>query len=171
MYRFGVSGAPLSQYLHMMRYVYEKFDPDVAIVTLIHNEFDDSLYPVSLRKWGENGTCFLTFQRTSNGGFLAVPPRRLQESFVRQQVIDRSKVLRFLFHQMFLENRLTRIKDRLLSLFGRGRDVEQNVTLEFLQLRDTIAALTRHIFSEFARLSDRYGVKLLLIIDAPREHI
>ncbi len=170
-YRFGISGAPLSQYLHMMRYVYEKFDPDVAIVTLIHNDFDDSLYPVSLRKWGENGTCFLTFQPTPNGEFLAVPPRRLQESFLRKQVIPRSKVLRFLFGQMFLENRLLRLKDRLLNLFGRGRDVEQNVTLDFLQMKDTIAALTRHIFSEFARLSDRYGVKLLLIIDAPREHI
>ena len=42
-YEFGRSGAPLSQYLHMSRYVIEHYEPDILIVNVIHNDFDQSL--------------------------------------------------------------------------------------------------------------------------------
>ena len=47
-YAFGKSGAPLSQYLHISRYVNRHFDPDILIFNLVHNDFDESiqeLYP------------------------------------------------------------------------------------------------------------------------------
>ncbi len=40
---FGTSGAPLSQYLHMSRYVRKEFRPDVLVFNIIHNDFDESL--------------------------------------------------------------------------------------------------------------------------------
>lgn len=42
-YSFGYDGAPLSQYLHMSRYVNRYFNPDILIFLLIHNDFDQSL--------------------------------------------------------------------------------------------------------------------------------
>ncbi|MHC4872445.1 MAG: SGNH/GDSL hydrolase family protein [Planctomycetota bacterium] len=42
-YSFGFSGAPLSQYLNMSRYVREVFDPDIFVFLFIHNDFDESL--------------------------------------------------------------------------------------------------------------------------------
>jgi hypothetical protein len=40
--RFGMDGAPLSQYLHVLRHEVRAFKPDVVLVQLIHNDFDES---------------------------------------------------------------------------------------------------------------------------------
>ena len=40
--RFGMDGAPLSQYLHMLRREVRHYQPDVVLVQLIHNDFDES---------------------------------------------------------------------------------------------------------------------------------
>ena len=40
--RFGMDGAPLSQYLHMLRREVRAYQPDVVVVQLIHNDFDES---------------------------------------------------------------------------------------------------------------------------------
>jgi len=42
-YGFGKSGAPLSHYLQMTRYVVKHFDPDIIVINVIHNDFDESL--------------------------------------------------------------------------------------------------------------------------------
>src|SRR5262249_7548620 len=41
-YRFGISGAPISQYLHMMEREVAQYRPDWIVVLLIHNDFDES---------------------------------------------------------------------------------------------------------------------------------
>src|SRR5687768_1767173 len=41
-YAFGVSGAPLSQYLQMARYASTYFDPDILVINVVHNDFDES---------------------------------------------------------------------------------------------------------------------------------
>ncbi len=42
-YSFGVSGAPLSQYLQMTRSVNRVFHPRTLVILLAHNDFDESL--------------------------------------------------------------------------------------------------------------------------------
>jgi hypothetical protein len=41
-YRFGVSGAPLTQYPPVARYVAETFHPDLIVVLIYLNDYDDS---------------------------------------------------------------------------------------------------------------------------------
>src|SRR5262249_51870368 len=41
-YRFGIGGAPMSQYLHMMEREVVQYRPDWIVVLLIHNDFDES---------------------------------------------------------------------------------------------------------------------------------
>jgi len=41
-YRFGIDGAPLSQYLHMLRREVVRYAPDLIIVNLVHNDFSES---------------------------------------------------------------------------------------------------------------------------------
>lgn len=41
-YRFGISGAPLSQYLHMIREEVMQYNPDMIIVVAVHNDFLES---------------------------------------------------------------------------------------------------------------------------------
>ena len=41
-YRFAISGAPLSQYLWMIEREVARYAPDLVVVVLIHNDFDES---------------------------------------------------------------------------------------------------------------------------------
>ena len=41
-YRFGISGAPFSQYLHVLQREALDFRPDWVVVSLIHNDFTES---------------------------------------------------------------------------------------------------------------------------------
>ena len=42
-YSFGISGAALSEYLQISRYVRKYFDPDILVINVVHNDFDESL--------------------------------------------------------------------------------------------------------------------------------
>ncbi len=46
-YSFGISGAPLSQYLQISRYVRKHFHPDVLVICIVHNDFAESLLEFS----------------------------------------------------------------------------------------------------------------------------
>ena len=41
-YRFAISGAPLSQYLHILRHEVLKYSPDLVVINLVHNDFEQS---------------------------------------------------------------------------------------------------------------------------------
>ncbi|MCF7809680.1 hypothetical protein K9N50_01690 [bacterium] len=60
-YSFGTSGSALPQYLNMARYANRHFQPDIIVVTVIHNDFTESLkefnnrnYHLRLDKVGDN---------------------------------------------------------------------------------------------------------------------
>src|SRR5918995_5517430 len=60
-YRFGISGAPFSQYLHVLQREALDFRPDWVVVSLIHNDFTESFefkpgrYTSSFLKLSING--------------------------------------------------------------------------------------------------------------------
>jgi len=41
-YRFGISGAPLSHYLYMLEHEVLAYSPDIVIFLLVHNDFNES---------------------------------------------------------------------------------------------------------------------------------
>ena len=45
-YSFGISSAPMSQYLHMSRYVTRNFDPDILVFNIVGNDFEENLCEV-----------------------------------------------------------------------------------------------------------------------------
>lgn len=44
-FRFGISGAPLSHYLYMIEHEVLRFGPDILVVNLVHNDFRESWVP------------------------------------------------------------------------------------------------------------------------------
>lgn len=54
-YSFGISGAPLSQYLNMSRYITKKIHPNTIVFNIVHNDFLESLKEI------KNEPSFLTF--------------------------------------------------------------------------------------------------------------
>jgi hypothetical protein len=73
-YSLGISGAPLSQYLNMARYVNEIFKPAVLVINVVHNDFDESLAPLARK------AAFLQLAYDGNG-FKEIPPTPFANSF------------------------------------------------------------------------------------------
>ncbi len=69
-YAFGKSGAPLSHYLHVSRYVDRHFDPDILIFNMVHNDFEESIYELYPAK-----TCFMQISTGEDGSFTETVPR------------------------------------------------------------------------------------------------
>lgn len=44
-YSFGISGAGLSEFLQISRYVRKYFDPEILVINVVDNDFDESLDP------------------------------------------------------------------------------------------------------------------------------
>ena len=61
-YSFGKSGYPLSQYLHVSRYVNHHLSPDIIVFNIVHNDFDESIL-----EYNSKGTYFLTVSLTEAG--------------------------------------------------------------------------------------------------------
>jgi len=61
-FRFGMDGAPLSQYLHVLRQEVLKYRPDVVVVPLIHNDFDEMYRGLKTRY----ASSFMKLRRSSD---------------------------------------------------------------------------------------------------------
>ena len=59
-YSFGIGGSPFSQYLNFSRYVKKKYNPDVYIILLTNNDFDQSLI-----QFGTNNNLLLKLQKNN----------------------------------------------------------------------------------------------------------
>lgn len=88
-YSFGISGAPLSQYLNMSRYVVKEFNPDILIFNIIHNDFDESL-----RKYSES-PFFSTIDLITDTTAIEVPPKAYTTSTLRS-TLKKSAFIRYL---------------------------------------------------------------------------
>ena len=161
-YSFGISAAPLSQYLWMMKYVFQKFNPDIAIINIVHNDFYDSLSEVKRIPF------FLQFRRTSSDQFTEVYPIAYQASPLRK-FLRKSALIRFLYFNVQIINRFP----KLINLF---KPPEQHIPphasyVDIPNIDEKIVEVTKHIFNGYKRLSSKHNVKLLLSTDAPRQHI
>jgi len=90
-YSFGVSGAPLSQYLVEADFARSTFHPNAMVVVIVGNDFDESL----LQYKSEPGMQY--FQPGTNGLFLT---RVDYVPSTARRVLRRSAVVRYLFHNL-----------------------------------------------------------------------
>lgn len=67
-YSFGIAGAPLSQYLQMSRYVRKQFQPDLLIMNVVHNDFEESI-----RKFRPNYSYYMQLE-LNDGHVRELPP-------------------------------------------------------------------------------------------------
>lgn len=72
-YSFGISGAPLSHYLHMSRYVNQVFKPQTLIILVVHNDFYESLASLHRKPMFHQ----ISWQ---NGSFTEIPPVPFENS-------------------------------------------------------------------------------------------
>ena len=156
-YSFGVSGAPLSQYLHLARYVNRVFKPAILVVLVVHNDFDESLADA----YRKPRFLQLTYR---NGTFAEVKPTPYYVSSFTK-FFHKSALVRYLEQNCELYSLLNfnyAFADPLR--FNANIDVEKAN-----QQRRLITKATRHLIDTFA--AENTDKKLIFMMDAPRVDI
>jgi len=146
-YSFGISGSPLSQYLHISRYVKKIFQPDILVFLLVHNDFDESVAQF------KNTPDFLQLV-PENDSFTERQPTRP----VLRQYLKISATIRYLYSNI-----------RIGSLIGKLSEKKYDANIDVArvnELEKDIRAATDYIIGKIsAENSDR---KVIFIMDAPR---
>jgi hypothetical protein len=157
-YAFGISGATLSQYLQMARYIRINFNPDIFVFNVVHNDFDDSLCAVKRQP----GMLCLENDR----GMLREAAIMPYEPNPLLRIARRSSLIRFLVINLQMRARLQQLIAGLTTIptYNAGIDVS-----EVQSKKGKIAEATSYILSTLKR---ELGEKpVLIVMDASRKDI
>lgn len=165
-YRFGISGSPLSHYLFMYRNAVAQFHPDIVVFVLVHNDFKESiagsqsgLYTDSFAKWEIN----------AEGEIGALSPPEAYTPRGIPTLIRRTGLYRYLVVRMRVN--VTNLKRRFLSFF-RDNSVQNSVhvaNVDPLSLNDMLLQrVANSFFEELTTLSIHNAPLFLAVMDGTR---
>lgn len=168
-YRFGVDGAPLSQYLHMLRREVVRYRPDIVLFLLIHNDFDESYRFLH----GRYASSFLKVRPDGAGGFSEVAPQDFTAGFA--DIARESRTFRYLYYTTGLYKRMRVLVNRLWwggEAVAQTREVVSSaVDVRNIQDRQTLTGVSRYVLNEIRGLAARHGFKTAFVMDAVREAV
>ncbi len=154
-YAFGISGAPMSQYLHMSRYVSKNFNPDVMVVNIVYNDFDESLASF------KNNVYFEKLKIDKNNQVTELEPKPFRIGFIKE-IMKRSALMRYLYINLkFRYVWADWFKPKETKTFNANVSVDP-----IYQKRDTIKTAVDYIFSKLR--TENPDKKILLVMDGPR---
>jgi len=157
-YAFGISGAPLSQYLQMARYARDHFDPDILVVNVVHNDFDESLCSV---------------KRQAGMLCLEADGDRMREAPIL--AYQPNPVLRMLRHVAII--RYAAVNLQLPTLIqrafrGKKKNPEHNANIDVQEVyyhESGIKQVTDYVLKTLQH--ENRGKSVVFLIDAPRRDI
>lgn len=162
-YGFGMQGAPMSQYLSMMRYAAKRYDPDVYVISIAHNDFEPSVTGQAPHPH------FLSFQQSSTGGFEEIPPVPYTPSKLRRFLVSFA-LARFAYGNLKMPDLLPRLRT-LFASPGPDGGVARQTEEAGASNASAVVGLTMHIFGAFQEVARGGDSELLLVLDADREAI
>ena len=160
-YAFGKSGAPLSQYLHICRYVNKHFNPEIIICNLVHNDFDESIQELN-----PNDYYFLQVAINDYDSITETIPRP-NYSFAQykplKRLIYRSALFRYLYYNLNINS----IMD---NLFVPNKKYEANIDEDSVKRnKDLIIKATNYLVKTIRQ--ENSDKRIIFVIDAPRDAI
>lgn len=161
-YRFGISGAPLSHYLAMARHVAQTYQPDMVVLVLVHNDFDESFINVA----GRYTSSFLKFQMAGDRVVGEIPPAPYQATW--RDRLRQSATLRYLYYRQRLNPAavLTRLSPFSAPVYQANVDIEAVASQ-----REKISGATDYAFSQFQSLAREHNFRPVLMMDGDRRSI
>lgn len=155
-YAFGASGFPLSQYLHVSRYVNKYFHPSILIFNIVHNDFDESIYELHPSAYH-----FLQVSIDKNGLIKEIIPGPYYPVWGR--VIAKSALLRYLSWNLHIGSNL----GNLMAAYNKfeanicPEDVKKNKDLIFKGVNYLVKTIR----------DENREKRIIFIMDAPRSAI
>jgi len=161
-YRFGISGAPLSQYLYMLREEILGFKPDIVIFNLVHNDFDES-YDF---KSGAYTSSFLKLKMDGGRVVGEIPPVPYSSRWY--DPIRRSNTWRYL--AMRQQVRFQGLRDLFLGRNKPQPKYQANINVDSLENKDARnLAAAEYVFSQAQTLCQQNGAQLVVVMDGVRQ--
>jgi hypothetical protein len=151
-YRFGISGAPLSQYWHVLRREAASYDPDWAVVIVVQNDFDESfMYGERQRQ-----SAFLKLRMAGDrvtGEIEPSPPFVPWHEPLKKLGIYRSLWIRF------------QLRAALVAPVG----LNNPATVDDLSGQlDAMREAARYVVKEMRDFSSQHRIRLLFVMDGDR---
>lgn len=167
-YRFGMDGAPMSQYLHMLRREVAAYKPDIVVVQLVHNDFDESYRLLKTRY----ASSFLKLDRGPSGRYIEVAPVDFRQGTA--DALRHFRTFRYLYYET---NLYLYAKSWVSRLFWGGSEdwspqfVSSAVDIRNIADHDKNRMFARYVLAEMQALGRRDGFKLAIAMDGVREAI
>ena len=167
-FRFGMDGAPLSQYLNVLRREVLAYKPDVVLVQLIHNDFDESYRFLKTRY----ASSFLKIDVDESGRAHEIEPVEFRTTIA--DVLRSSATFRYLYYET---NLYLTLKGLVQRYFWGGQEVYDpahivsGIDVRTLDDMPRMSRVARYIISEMGKLAETKGFKLAFSMDAVRETI
>lgn len=166
--RFGMDGAPLSQYLHMLRREVSRFQPDLVVVQLIHNDFDESYRLLQNR----TGSSFMKLAQRPDKKIVEIAPVDFKPGLA--DVLRNSAAFRYLYYET---NAYLTFKHLISALYWGGSEewkpefVSSAVDIRNIRDQDKNMLFTRYVMREMKAIADRQGFRLAFAMDGVREAV
>jgi hypothetical protein len=166
--RFGMDGAPLSQYLQVLRRDVRAFKPDVVLVQLIHNDFDESYRFLKTRY----ASSFLKIGFDQAGQLFEIEPTDFTPG-----VADHLRAFNTFRYLYYKTNAYLRFK-RFVSRYWWGGEEEYapefvSSAVDVRKITDHVnnRRVTRYVLSQMRALAQQDGFRLVLAMDGVRDAI
>ena len=169
-FRFGISGAPLSHYLQILRKEVRRFKPDMVIFILIHNDFDESYE----YRPGHDLSMFLSLSIDEGHTVREIEPRPRKKLWIEpllrtatyRCLAGRYGVpffkLKYLFPRFFGYRQAAPVEPRY----------QANIDVSNLAAKMALNEVaTRYVLGNIARIAREDRCDLLLVMDGDRESV
>ena len=165
-FRFGMKGAPLSQYMQMLEHEVVRYRPDLVIVLLIHNDFDQTFRPI----WGRYIHSFRHLNIENGTVVGEKDPLPYEPGWT--DIVSSSATYGTLQRRYGV---LRKVKALINTV--RGRDAmpqtyQANIDVEEVAaVMDDIEVATDYMFKRFAAFTRERDIDLVLVMDGHRDAI
>ena len=167
-FRFGMDGAPLSQYLHMLRREVRRFKPDVVVIMLIHNDFDETYRFLQTRY----ASSFLKLGANAAGVVLEYPPADFAPGLA-----DRFRELRTFRYLYYETNAYLALKSLVSRIWWGGNEdwapefVSSGVDIRRISDHDKNDFFAHYVMREMKAIAAADGFKIVFVMDGVREAV
>jgi hypothetical protein len=158
-YSFGISGASLSEYLNISRYVNRHFDPDVLIFNVRYNDFDESVLELNP---GATHMLLLSITDRSITESVPRPNYSFSQYSLKRRILRKSAVLRYLIHNLKVQRVIRSLRsDGTYSENIEIDDVERN--------RYLVERAAGYVFGRLEE--ENQGKRVIIVMGAPTHAI
>ncbi len=166
--RFGMDGAPLSQYLHMLRGEVREYRPDLVVMPIIHNDFDETYRFLRTRY----ASSFMKVGMDDKGRVIEIPPADF-----RAGLADRFRnfaTFRYLYYKTNFHSRFRLFINR--HFWGGDEDWAQEFLSSAVDIRkirdhDKNEFYAHYVMGEMKRIAEADGFQLAFFMDGVREAV